>query len=173
MDVLILRLIHIGAGAFWVGAVFTLFLFVQPTAMALGPEGQRFSVQLTRNARLPTIILGSAVVAVAAGIILLWRMTNGLDLDVIGRHPALGFTVGGVAAILTLALGGLYVYPRTMRLVGIASSLMAQGRPPDADEMRTLGQLRDQTRAAGWWVLAGLTIAVVAMATARYWGVLF
>jgi hypothetical protein len=138
--------------------------------MALGPEGQRFSVQLTRNARLPTIILGSAVVAVVAGIILLWRMTNGLDLDVIGRHPALGFTVGGVAAILTLALGGLYVYPRTMRLVGMASKLMAEGRPPDADEQRSLGQLRDQTRAAGWWVLAGLTIAVVAMATARSWG---
>ena len=36
MDVLILRLIHIGAGAFWVGAVFTTFLFLQPTALALG-----------------------------------------------------------------------------------------------------------------------------------------
>ena len=36
MDVLVLRLIHIGAGAFWVGAVFTFFLFVQPAATASG-----------------------------------------------------------------------------------------------------------------------------------------
>ena len=36
MDVLVLRLIHIGAGAFWVGAVFTFFLFVQPAAIARG-----------------------------------------------------------------------------------------------------------------------------------------
>jgi len=42
MDVLILRLIHIGAGAFWVGAVFLNVLFLQPTAMALGPEGGCF-----------------------------------------------------------------------------------------------------------------------------------
>ena len=172
MDVVILRLIHIGAAAFWVGAVFTLFLFVQPTAMAMGPEGQRFSVQLTRNAKLPMVILASALVAVAAGIILLWRMTNGLDLALIGQHPALGFTIGGVAAILTVGVGGLYVYPRTMRMVRIASQLMAESRPPTPDEQQALGRLRNETRTAGWVVIIGLTVAVIAMSTARYWSLI-
>jgi hypothetical protein len=40
MDLAILRLIHISGGLFWVGAFYTFFFFVQPTAMALGPDGQ-------------------------------------------------------------------------------------------------------------------------------------
>ena len=43
MDILLLRLIHIGAGAFWVGAVFTFFCFVQPAAVAVGPEATKFT----------------------------------------------------------------------------------------------------------------------------------
>lgn len=172
MLVLILRLIHIGAGAFWVGSVFTFFLFVQPTAVALGPDGQRFAVHLIRNARLPAVILGSAAVTVLAGLLLLWQTTNGFDLELMSRTPGLGFTIGGIVAILTFAVGGLYVYPRTMQIVGIAGRVMAESRPPSADEQSTLARLRDQTRIAGWFVIAGLTIAIAAMATARYWGLI-
>ena len=37
MDVVILRVIHIGSGMFWVGGFYTFFLFVQPAAVAMGP----------------------------------------------------------------------------------------------------------------------------------------
>ena len=39
MDWVVLRLIHILSGAFWLGAAATLFLFLQPTARATAPEG--------------------------------------------------------------------------------------------------------------------------------------
>lgn len=170
MDVVVLRLIHIGAGAFWVGAVFTFFLFVQPAAMAVGPEGTRFTFELLHHRRLPVVILGAAAVTVLAGIWLLVITSNGLDTDLLFDASRLGYTVGGVVAILTFAIGALYVLPRTQTVERILGLLVAERRPPTPDEQQTLARISQESRRAGWVVLIGLSVAVAAMATARLWG---
>jgi uncharacterized membrane protein len=171
MDVLVLRLIHIGAGAFWVGSVFTFFLFVQPAAIAVGPEATKFTYQLLHHRRLPIWIFGSAVVTVLAGLWLLVITSNGLDPDVLFSASRLGYTVGGVAAIVTIGIGGLYVLPRTFTTERTIGTLLAEGRPPTPEEQQTLARVGGQARRAGWLVLVGLTIAVASMATASYWSV--
>jgi len=170
MDVLVLRLIHIGAGAFWVGAVFTFFLFVQPAAVAVGPDATKFTYQLLHHRRLPVAILAAAGITVVAGILLLLITSNGLDPDRLFDESRLGYTVGGVAAILTFGIGGLYVFPRTKTVERTIGRLLAEGRPPTPDEQQTLARSSRESRQAGWLVLIGLVIAVVAMATARLWG---
>ncbi len=169
MDVLVLRLIHISAGAFWVGAVFTFFLFVQPAAMAIGPDGARFTYQLIHHRKLSVVILSSAVVTVLAGIWLLVITSNGLDPDLLFDEARLGYTVGGVAAILTLGIGGLYVFPRTKIVERTIGGMLAERRPPTPEEQGTLARAGGESRRAGWLVLLGLTIAVATMATARLW----
>jgi uncharacterized membrane protein len=169
MDVLLLRLIHIAAGAFWVGAVFTFFLFVQPTAAALGPDATKFSYHLLHYRRLPIVILGAAVTTVLAGIVLLLITSNGLDADRLFDVSRLGYTVGGVAAIVTLGIGGLYVYPRTRIVERTLGQLLAEQRPPSPDEQQTLVRVAGESRQAGWLVIVGLVVAVAAMATASYW----
>ncbi len=171
MDILILRLIHIGVGAFWVGAVFTNVLFLQPTAAALGPDGGRFSFHLARHRRFSKAVLLSAATTIIAGVWLLWITTDGLNPDRLFDSSRLGFTVGGLVAILTFALGSLYIYPRTERVVRIMSSAMAEARAPTAEEQARLGRLRAELLQAGWVTLVGLGVATAAMATARYWGV--
>ena len=171
MDILLLRLIHIGAGAFWVGSVFTFFLFVQPAAVAVGPEATRFTYQLLHHQRFSVMILAAAATTVLAGIWLLIITSNGLDPDILFDVSRLGYTVGGVSAILTFAIGALYVYPRTRVVEGILARLLAEARPPAPDEQQILARTARESRRAGWIVLFGLTIAVVAMATASYWGV--
>lgn len=170
MDILVLRLIHIGAGAFWVGAVFTFFLFVQPAAMAVGPQATAFTYQLIHHRRLPTVILGAAATTVLAGIWLLVITSNGLDPDLLFDESRLGYTVGGVAAILTFALGGLYVFPRTRVVERTLGAILSEARPPTPDEQQLLARTARESRTAGWIVIAGLTVAVVAMATASLWG---
>jgi hypothetical protein len=171
MDVLVLRLIHIGAGLFWVGSVFTFFLFVQPAAVAVGPDATQFTYQLLHHRRLPIWIFGSAVVTVLAGIWLLLITSNGLDPDILFSPGRLGYTVGGIAAIITIGIGGLYVLPRTMTTERTIGTLLAEGRRPTPEEQQTLARVGGQARRAGWIVLVGLTIAAAAMATARYWPV--
>lgn len=171
MDVLLLRLVHIGAGAFWVGSVFTFFLFVQPTGAALGPDATKFTYHLIHHRRLPIVILASAITTVIAGLTLLVITSNGLDPDLLFSESRLGFTVGGLAAILTLGVGALYVFPRTRIVERTVGRMLAEGRPPTPEEGQVLARAGAESRRAGWFVLAGLAIAVLSMATARYWGV--
>lgn len=172
MDVLLLRLIHIATGAFWVGAVFTFFFFVQPAAVAVGPEATKFTYQLIHHRRLPVVILAAAAITVFAGIWLLVISSNGLDPNRLFDASRLGYTVGGVAAILTFGIGGLYVFPRTRTVERVLGRLLSEGRPPTPDEQQLLARTAREARLASWIVVAGLTIAVVAMATARLWSLL-
>src|SRR5919106_6918386 len=114
--VIILRVIHIAAGIFWVGAAFVLFLFIQPSVKDLGPEGQRFMGHLATRKRLPLLIMLSAVVTILAGLLLYWRASHGFDVDWIGSGPGVAFTVGGLAAIVTLALGLSLTKPAVDRI---------------------------------------------------------
>jgi len=171
MDVLVLRVIHIGAGAFWVGAVYTFFLYVQPSVVAVGPDGTKFMYYLIHHMRFPLVILSSAIVTVAAGIWLLTITSNGLAPEILFSVSRLGYTVGGVAAILTLGVGGLYVFPRTRTVERTVGRMLDEGRPPTPDEQQTLARAGRESRQAGWLVLIGLAVAVVSMATAQYWSI--
>ncbi len=170
MDVLLLRLIHIAAGAFWVGAVFTNFLFVQPAAAAVGPDAAKFTYRLLHHRRLALALIGSGGTTVVAGILLLVLTSNGLDPDLLFGTSRLGFTVGGIAGIATFAIGSLYVYPRAVIVERTLGRALSEGRPPTPDEQGTLARTGREARRAGWFVLAGLTVSVAAMATARLWG---
>jgi hypothetical protein len=169
MDFVVLRLIHVLGGAFWLGSAVTLFVFLQPTAQATAPEGQRFMLHLLRNRRFTDVVLGAALLTGAAGAILFWRDTNGLDVKLMLQSEHLGFTVGGVAGGLAL-LGFVFVgYPAGRRLIAIGSRLEADRRPPNEDEQRSLASAQQVLGRVGPTVLAFLIVAAAAMATARYW----
>lgn len=170
MDILVLRLIHIAAGVFWVGSVFTFFLFVQPAAMAIGPDATKFTYRLLHHQRFGDVILAAAATTVLAGLLLLTITSNGLDPDILFDVSRLGYTIGGTVAILTFVLGAVYVLPRTKTVERTLGALLADGRPPTADEQQLLARITRESRRAGWVVLIGLAIAVFSMATARLWG---
>ena len=169
MDFVVLRLIHILAGAFWLGAAVTMFLFLQPTAQETAPESQRFMLHLLRNRRFSEVVLVAASLTGAAGAILFWRVTNGLELASITQPQGLGFSLGGVAGGLALLLFGFVGYPTGRRIVTIGSLLEAERRPPSEDEQRALAAAQRVLGRVGVTVLVLLAIAAAAMATARYW----
>jgi hypothetical protein len=118
---------------------------------------------------LGVVLLSAAVVTVLAGLWLLFITSNGFNTDVLFSTSRLGFTVGGVVAILTLAVGGLYVFPRTQIIERTIGRLLAEQRPPTPDELGVLARAGSEARAAGWVVLIGLAVAVLCMETASYW----
>jgi uncharacterized membrane protein len=169
MEILLLRLIHIGAGVFWVGSVLTFHLFIQPAAIAAGPAATGFTYQLLHHQRFSVAILTSGLIAVIAGISLLVITSNGLNPDILFGASRLGFTIGGVVAILSLGVGALYLFPRTRTVEATIGGLLAQGRPPTPAEQELLARTGREARAAGWVVSIGLIVAVICMATASYW----
>jgi uncharacterized membrane protein len=169
MDFVVLRLIHVVGGAFWLGAAVTMFLFLQPTAKATAPEGQRFMLHLLRDRRFSEVVLVAASLTAVAGAILFWRDTNGLDVDLMFQPQGLGFTIGGVAGGVALLLFLLVGYPAGRRLIAIGSRLEGERRPPNEDEQRILATAQRVLSRVGVTVLVLLTVAAAAMATARYW----
>ena len=166
-----LRLIHIGAGVFWVGSVLSFHLFIQPAVTASGPPAAGFTYQLLHHRRFAVAILSSGVVAVAAGVTLLVITSNGLDTEILFDASRLGFTIGGVVAILSLGVGALYLFPRTRVVEATIGAMLAESRPPTPAEQELLARVGREARASGWFVTIGLVIAVICMATASYWSV--
>jgi uncharacterized membrane protein len=169
MDFVVLRLIHVLGGAFWLGAAVTMFLFLQPTAQATVPESQRFMLHLLRNRRFSEVVLAAALLTGVAGAILFWRDTSGLRLALITQPQGLGFTVGGLAGAIALLLFLFVGYPVGRRMIAIGGKLEAERRPPSVDEQRVLASAQRVLSRVGGTVLVLLVIAAGAMATARYW----
>jgi hypothetical protein len=172
VDIIVLRLIHILSGAFWFGSVFSTFVFVQPTVLALGPEGQRVMVHVLRDRRFLDAVLGAALLTGIAGGILFLRDSSGLRPSFVFGASGIGFTVGGVAGLLALLTFVFVGYPTTRRVVAIGSRLEAEGRPPTAEEQALLVRSQRVLKPLGVVVLVLVTIAAAAMATARYWPLL-
>ncbi|MBA3779998.1 MAG: hypothetical protein H0X16_12015 [Chloroflexi bacterium] len=171
MDVglLLLRVVHIGAGVFWVGGAFTFFLFVAPSAGALEPPAtKRFMDEVVNNRRFPTAILIASTLTILAGALLYWRDSAGLSAAWITSPTGIGFTVGAVAAIVSWILGPLAIRPTITRLQELGDQVMEAHRPPTAEEAGTLAALNQRLRTVGIINLVLLGIAVLSMAVARY-----
>src|SRR2546422_11636527 len=65
VTMVVLRLIHILSGIFWVGTTFFLVGFLQPVIAQSGPEGGRFAQRLMSQKRF------QAAMSVAAGLTIL------------------------------------------------------------------------------------------------------
>src|SRR5262245_12418816 len=171
---IVFRIFHIGAGIAWVGSVYFLVVFVQPTSAAIGPAAAPFMTELLGARKLVDRILVLATVTILAGLILYLK---DMDLgggfgDWIGTARGVVFTVGGVAAILAVALVVFGTRPGVERLLALGGQIGQATQHGDAPapelgaEVAVLqGKLRGYARAG----LGLLVVAVLAMASARYW----
>lgn len=162
---LLLRLLHIAGGVFWVGAAVTAFAFVEPAAHDLGNDGQRYMTQLTKRRRLPQFVTAAAVVNLIAGGLLYWRVSGGFRAGWILSPMGMGFTIGAIAALVAAVVAVAYILPT---LKGLEAA--AHGDPPPRQPPAGVEALERRLRRASIANVLLLTVAVVTMATARYWG---
>lgn len=165
---IVLRVVHILVGVFWVGTAIFSFVYLQPAVKELGPTGQQFMGHLVEKKKLSVVILTSAVVTILAGILLYWRDSNGFDLDWITSATGLAFTVGGVAAILAFVFGLILVKPAMDRMGTLGQSIAMSGGPPTDAQVSEMQRLGSRLTLIGQLNLLLLIVAVVAMAAARF-----
>jgi hypothetical protein len=171
MDVymVVLRIVHIVAGVFWVGAAFTTILFLQPTAREVGPAAGPFMAHLAGKKRLIEAVLSAAALTILAGLLMYWRVSGGLDPDWIGTAPGLTLTVGAVCGIAAFALGLSVVRPTIRETLAIGREIAASGGgPPSPDQGARLQALQRRSKDVGRVIVPLLVVAVVGMAAARY-----
>ena len=163
----VLRLLHILSGAFWYGAVIFSARFLMPSLRAAGPPAGPIMAQLNQR-RMPLAMMGAGIVNVGSGIWLM-VMVSGGDFRTwmqSGTGQTLG--LGGVLAILALIIGMIMGPPSARRIGAIAAAAATRGGPPLPEEAAEMARLQKRLGIGTATVATLLTLAVAAMAVARY-----
>ena len=110
-----------------------------------------------------------STLTIIAGAILYWRDAGGDLASWITTGPGLGFTIGTIASFLVYFVGMALITPRGKRLGALGAQIEAAGGPPTKEQMAELETLDKQLHTLEWVDFILLAIALVTMATARYW----
>jgi len=161
---LLLRILHIGAGAYWVGSTLLLAVIISPALKENGESGQKFVDYLINNKRFGTEAAGAGGMAGLAGLLLYWRDTGGLTSAWMTSSVGIGFGVGAVLGLIAFIFGIL-----TDRKLKAMAQLREQiGNAPSEEQMSQLQKLGKQQSTYLYICAATLSLALWIMASARY-----
>lgn len=168
-SMVILRVVHIVTGVIWVGSLFVVVVFVQPTAATLGPAGAPFMSELRRR-RLVDVVFIDALFTVVAGSLLYWHDWHtypGFG-DWIGSSFGASLTVGALLAMSGLVVAAVLTRPTIGRLVSLGRQAVGADGTPMPEMAAQIGALQRRLVVAERVSFSLVLLAVVAMASARY-----
>jgi hypothetical protein len=168
---LVLRFVHVVAGALWFGSSFLFAGFVGPTAAELGPKAGPVMSALIKKRRAATVIAALAITTVVVGWALWLKNAFGYPsvLDWVTSSFGLVLTVGGVLATFAAYFGITGIGNNVEKLVEIGDEVAASGGPPTPEQGERMAHLGAEIQKHSRIDLVLLFLAVTAMATARYW----
>ena len=164
---LLLRLVHILAGIFWVGTIFLIAGFLLPTARATGREGGRFMQHLMLQRRLPVFLAVAMLLTVLSGFTMYGQLVAATNGAWASTPPAMAYGAGGVAAVLGALVGAL-VSGRAARRMAALGQGAAQKGGPSAEEQAEIGRLQGRMALGSRLVAGLLAFSAGTMAVARY-----
>jgi uncharacterized membrane protein len=162
--VIVLRLVHIISGVFWVGAGLVMYFFIGPTLGATADAGQKFAQHLMLRTRFTAILTTSAILTVLAGATLYWLDSDGLSSAWLHSGAGTGFAIGAVFGLIGLVFG-MMVGSTNGALAKLGSQI--QGKPTP-EQMAQVGALRKRLSMVSPINAYSLLIAAFFMAIARY-----
>ena len=165
----LLRIVHIVTGVIWVGSLFVVVVFVQPSAATLGPAGAPFMSELRRR-RFVDVVFVDALFTVVAGSFLYWHdwHTYPSFADWIDSSFGKGLTVGALLALAGLGVAAFVTRPTIVRLVSLGKQVAESGGAPTSETAARIGGLQNRLVVAERVSFSLVLLAVVAMASARY-----
>jgi hypothetical protein len=168
MDVtmVVLRIVHIGAGVFWAGAMLLMALFVERAVRRAGPAGGAVMQELTKLGYM-TVMPIVALLTIISGFWMFGRASGG-QAEWFRSPFGMTLGVGGMVAVLAFLIGIFGARPLMLRVARLGAE--AQAAPPEQREalLAALGPLRARATFLLRLVAAMLAVVVAMMAVARY-----
>jgi uncharacterized membrane protein len=168
---LVFRFFHIVAGVLWVGSAFLFVAFIGPSAAEVGPAAGPLLTAAVKKRRAVKVITVLGGINVLAGWILWLKNMSvyGSVGDWVTSRFGLVITIGGVLATISAFVGAMGVGLNVERLIDVGNEIAASGGPPSAEQQGRIDQLSSSVEQHGKTDLVLLLLAVISMATARYW----
>lgn len=166
-EILLLRIVHVLGGIFWVGSALFTGFFLIPALGSAGPAAGAVMGGLQKR-RLFTILPVVAVLTILSGVRLMQITSAGFSPEYFASGSGRMFAWGGVLAIAGFAFGMVVNRPLAARLGRLGALPPPAG--PEEQAARNAERQRLQRRAAasGLVNVGILLAAALAMATARY-----
>ena len=162
--VIILRVLHILGGVFWVGAGLAMNFFISPAIGATGESGKEFAGYLVSKTRFTAVMTAGALVTVIAGFLLYGIDSAWFSSAWQSSGPGIGFAVGALFALAGLVTG-IMNGNNNKAMARIGAQI--QGKPT-AEQAAQLSAIRKKQA----WVIPvntySLLLAAFFMAIARY-----
>ena len=166
---IVLRVIHIFGGVFWLGISIFNVTYLQPAVQATGAEGQKVMQHLTRKTRLLNTTYGAASVNVLSGLIM-YGIDSGFHPTFLATRYGLTLAIGGLSALVACAVAIFVIRNIFAQMGEIGRQIQAQGGPPTPAQGAAMQALGARLGSLGRVGLALLTITLLAMSIARYVG---
>jgi hypothetical protein len=164
---LVVRTLHIVIGALWAGGMVLAALFVIPSVQAAGAAGGPVMRQLVQVRKLPAYMMSLGGLTVLTGIALMWSDARGSDAWM--RSPfGHAISIGAALAVIALLIGSIVNAPAARRLGALAAAAQDKGGAPDAATTAEIQRLQRRMLRITRVVAGLITLATVAMASARY-----
>jgi len=164
---LILRVIHIFSGVFWVGFSFFNVGFMQPTIAAVGAEGQKVMNYLTQKTHLLVTVYATATLTMLSGVAMLWIL-SGLKLSFLRSGYGLLLSVGGLAGIIAWVIALFVIRGIISRMSSLGRQIGQSGGPPTPEQAGLMGSLVAQLGTAGRVGVIFMIVALLGMSAAQY-----
>jgi uncharacterized membrane protein len=167
-EIVMLRLIHVVGGVFWVGAMMYTAFFLLPVVAELGPAGGQMMAALQRRKLfvwLPVV----ALLTILTGLRLLMIASASFSASYFATGTGQVYLAAAVAAIVAFVIGVAINRPAMMRMTVLAQSLGST--TDDAERGRIQAEiavLRARGRTATMVVTWLLILAAAGMAVGRY-----
>lgn len=164
---IILRILHIISGVFWVGAALMLTFFISPTVGATKEAGQGFMRYFMGKTKFNLAMWTSAITTVVAGFVLYWIDSDGFTSAWLHSGPGIGFGTAAGFAILGLIVG-IFQNKNSNALAKLGGQIQSQGKPPSPEQAAQLQSLGKALTTGGMFNAIFLVLATIGMAIARY-----
>lgn len=168
-ELLILRLVHVLGGTFWVGSTLLTTFFLIPAIGTLGPTGGQVFAAVQRR-RLPAFMLGAGLLTVGSGLRLMWITSGGFSHAYYATAAGRGFAAAGTSAILAFLVGALVSRPAAMRAAKLGATMASATAERRAQLAAEVAVLRRRSAVAGTVAAGLLVLAAAGMSVARYLG---
>ena len=168
-EIIVLRLVHVLGGIFWVGAgLFNLF-YLGPAMVAAGPAAVGPIMATFKRRRMFVVMPAAAVLTLLSGLRLMMIQSSGFEAAYFQTGMGRTLALGGTSAILAFLIGVTVAMPAQARMGALGPQIAAA--PDDATRtplQARMGRLQRRVAFVTPLVTTLLVLAAVCMAIARY-----
>jgi uncharacterized membrane protein len=168
-ELIVLRLVHILGGIFWLGSGLFSTLFLVPALGQVGTAAGPLMGALQQR-RLFTVMPVVAVLTILSGLRLFQIVSGGFAPAYMSSRTGQTFLWSGIAAILSFLVGILVARPAGVRAGQLAAALANLPEDQRPGRLAEVDRLRRRGGIAGTVAMVLLVGAAAGMAVARYLG---